>query len=112
MASVRRTRGLLLLSFLVLLTGCGGDLNPSGTDERPTVTPGTVGPGVGQIAPDFTLPDSLGNPLRLSAVFPSAKGVVLYFTMWCPVCDADMSNMRSNIIPAFPNARFFAVDYV
>ncbi len=99
------------MTLVCLLAACG-DLAPSGTDKRPPVAPGTIGPAVGQIAPDFTLPDSLGDNVTLSAVFPAAKGVVLYFTMWCPVCDSQMSNMRSAVIPVYPNARFFAVDYV
>lgn len=106
-----RKRLLLLVPLLVLFARCA-DLAPSGEDKRSPAPPGSVGPGVGQIAPDFTLPDSLGNSVTLSSVVPQARGVVLYFTMWCPICDAHMSDMRSAVIPAFPNARFFAVDYV
>jgi len=53
----------LLLLVLVLLAGCGNtmaDLNPSGSDKRPPAQPGTVGPAVGQNAPDFTLSDVPG----------------------------------------------------
>ncbi len=106
---------LWLLLLWGLLAGCGGtvdDLNPSGADKRPSVPAGTIGPSVGQRAPDFTLSDSLGNSLSLSSILASAKGVVLYFTMWCPICDAHMSNMRSNVVPLYPNVRFFLVDYV
>ncbi len=101
----------LAAALAMLLAGCG-DLAPSDADKRPAVQEGIIGSGVGQIAPDFTIPDSLGDNVTLSAAFPSAKGVVLYFTMWCPVCDAHMSDMRAATIPAFPAARFFAVDYV
>ncbi len=106
-----------LVFLLVLLAGCGGmmdDLNPSGSDKRPPALPGTIGPAVGQNAPDFTLSDTLGNSVTLSSELTTTntKGVVLFFTMWCPLCDSDMSNMQSSIIPPFPNVRFFAVDYV
>lgn len=105
-----------LVFFLVLLASCGGtrdDLNPSGSDKRPPVVCGSTGPGVCQLAPDFTLSNTLGGSLTLSSELttPNTKGVVLYFTMWCPYCDTDMNNMRT-FISAFPNVRFFAVDYV
>jgi peroxiredoxin len=104
-----------LILFLVMLAGCGNmmdDINPSGSDKRPAVQPGTTGPAVGQNAPDFTLSDTLGNSVTLSSVVPTVQGVVLYFTMWCPICDTHMSHMRSNEIPNFPNVRFYAIDYV
>jgi peroxiredoxin len=101
--------------LLLTLVACGGmmdDLNPSGNDKRPLVQTGTTGPAVGQNAPDFTLSDTLGNSVTLSSVFPTVQGVVIYFTMWCPICDTHMSHMRSSQIPGFPNVRFYAVDYV
>jgi len=114
MGSVREVALLLLLT---LLAGCGGmtdDLFPSGSDKRPAVQPGTTGPAVGQNAPDFTLPDTLGNNVTLSSVVTTTgvQGVVLYFTMWCPVCDMHMSNMQTTILPVYPNVRFYLVDYV
>ena len=103
------------LLLLLTLVACGGvmdDLNPSGSDKRTAAQPGTTGPAVDQNAPDFTLSDTLGNSVTLSSVFPTVQGVVLYFTMWCPICDTHMTNMQSSQIPSFPNVRFYAVDYV
>ena len=88
------------------------DLNPSGADKRPEVQAGTTGDAVGQKAPGFTLSDISGNSLSLSSVLPASKGVVLYFTMWCPTCDTDMDHMRSSVMPSFPDAQVFLVDYV
>jgi peroxiredoxin len=88
------------------------DLFPSGSDKRPEIQQGTTGPAVGQLAPDFTLSDTLGNPVTLSTVLPGRQAVVLYFTMWCPTCDSQMSNMRDAVIPRYPNVLFYAVDYV
>jgi peroxiredoxin len=115
MGSVKKNSVLVLL--LVLFTGCGGmmdDLNPSGKDERPPIQCGITGPGVCQTALDFTLSDTLGNSVTLSSELTSTalNGVVLYFTMWCPVCKGDMTNILIYEMPSFPNVRFFAVDYV
>jgi peroxiredoxin len=114
MSSVRTFWGILLLC---VLTSCGGtldDLAPSDTDKRPTVQPGTTGPFVGQFAPDFTLSDTLEGTITLSSSLTATgvQGAVLYFTMWCPICDTHMSHMRTTEIPAFPGIRFYAVDYV
>ncbi len=103
------------LSFLLLvLLSCGTDLAPSAKDQQPPVQCGTTGPQVCQVAPDFTLSDSLGNSVTLSSVLsaPSTSGVVMYFTMWCPTCTTDMDLMRDWIMPDFPHVTFFAVDYV
>ncbi len=105
---------LLLIAFM-LLAGCEGmmdDLRPSGEDLRPDVSPGTIGPQVGQIAPDFTLDDTLYVPRTLSTELGSSDAVVLYFNMWCPICDAHASHMRQYLVPDFPNVKFFIVDYV
>lgn len=114
MGSAKNFCRLPFLLFLFLAAGCemSDDLAPSGSDVRPAVQPGTIGPAVGQTAPDFTLTDTLGNGVTLSASLASSRGTVLYFTMWCPVCDAHMSNMRSAVIPNHPDVRFLAVDYV
>ncbi len=101
--------------FLIFaLASCGTDLAPSSADRRPPVLYGSPGSRVGQTAPDFTLSDSLGNPVTLSSTLsaPTTSGVVIYFTMWCSTCTADMALIRDSIMPAYPNVVFFAVDYV
>jgi hypothetical protein len=107
---------ILIMCFLIL-AGCGGmtdDLFPSGGNKQTPVTPGSTGYLPGQIAPDFTIPDMYGNNFTLSSVLTTTgvQGAVLYFTMWCPVCWDHMDDMVYVQIPAFPNVRFYAVDYV
>ncbi len=40
------------------------------------------------------------------------KAAVFYFTMWCPICDSHQSNLRTSVVPSFPDVNFYLVDYV
>ena len=104
-----------LLGASLGMTGCDGitdDLNTSGEDERPIVEAGTIGTQVGQQSPDFSLFDTLGNSRGLydELTKPGVTGVVLYYTMWCPICEVHMDLMRASVIPNFPTVSFFLVD--
>lgn len=88
------------------------DLAPSGEDKRPEIVAGSTGHEVGQLSPDFTATDTLSNPVTLLSKLATADAVVLYFTMWCPVCDSHMAHIRSDIVPDFPSVIFLIVDYV
>jgi peroxiredoxin len=104
-----------LLFVSLGLAGCDGitdDLAPSSEDKRPPVEEGILGTQVGQISPDFSALDTLGNSRGLYDELSTSTGVVLYFTMWCPICDAHASHMRAEIIPNFPTVQFFLVDFV
>jgi peroxiredoxin len=103
---------LLLLVMLSLAACSNSDLSPSGEDRRPGVDAGTTGSAVGQKAPDFIVPDTNGGAVTLTSALAGKKAMVMYFTMWCPICDSHMSLMQSATIPSNPNVRFFAVDYV
>ncbi|MCK4709487.1 MAG: redoxin domain-containing protein [Gammaproteobacteria bacterium] len=99
---------------MLALSACDAfeDLSPSGTDMREDVVPGSSGTQVGQLAIDFTLTDTLNIDMTLSTEYPSVTAVVLYFTMWCPVCDSHMNYMRHNVVPNYTNVSFYFVDYV
>ena len=106
---------IALLGFSLVLAGCDGitdDLRPSGDDDRPAVEEGILGAQVGQISPDFSVLDTLGNTRGLYDELSTSAGVVLYFTMWCSYCNLDTNDMRNNIVPNFPNVTFFLVDFV
>ena len=99
-----------------MLSACDGmtdDMLPSGTDERPEVDTSIMGTQVGQQSPDFAMFDTLGNSRGLYAELDVPNdSVVLYFNMWCPICDSHASHMRANVMPLFPDVSFFLVDYV
>jgi len=108
MCFARYAASLVLLAFL---GGCGDNLIPSGEDQRPAVQVGTTGAGVGQHAPDFTVLDTEGRAVTLDSALAAKQAVVLYFTMWCPSCDVQMSQLQG-VIPTFPGVGFYLVDYV
>ena len=115
MFSVKLIMRIALLGISLILAGCDGitdDLLPSGDDNRPPVEEGTEGTQVGQMSPDFILEDTLYAPRGLYDELSRSSGVVLYFTMWCPICDTHMSHMRANVMPNFPDVSFFLVDFV
>lgn len=117
MFSVKLIMQIVLLGISLGLAGCDGvtdDLLPSGDDKRPDVVEGSPGTRVGQLAPDFSLFDTLGNSHGLYDELDQldVSGVVLYFTMWCTACNAEANHMRINVMPNFPNVSFFLVDFV
>lgn len=102
-----------LAACLPLLAACGtfDDLFPSGADHSAGAA-GTTGPAVGQVAPDLSLPDTLGGGATLSGLLSGKRGAVLYFVMWCPICDEHLAHLAQQEVPAFPDVAFAAVDYV
>ena len=103
---------LIVCAVFLIFAGCGSDLFPSADNKVPPEQTGTTGNQVGQNAPDFTLSDTERNSVTLSQALPSTGGVVLYFTMWCPICDTDMNEIMNSFMPSYPNVTFYAVDYV
>jgi hypothetical protein len=106
------SRIFVLLFFFAVIAGCGDNLFPSGEDKRPPVLAGSSGGGVSQKAPDFSIPDINSTSVTLASSTSGKKGAVIYFTMWCPICDSHMSSMRASVVPLFPDVNFFLVDYV
>ena len=106
------SRRIVLLLLCSLLAGCGDNLVPSGDDKRPPVESGTTGPAVGQNSADFSVSDINGATVTLASALAGKRGAVFYFTMWCPICDGHMNNMRSYVAPQFPDVNFMIVDYL
>ncbi len=111
-----------LAALVSVLSGCGDltdDLNPSGDDKRPTVVAGTTGYMPGQLAADFTISTSMADNFQLSdhlaAGSAPADVVVLYFTMWCPICLAHSDHIYNVVMPQFAGRGtvvYGLVDYV
>jgi peroxiredoxin len=108
-ASFRLNLRLLLSILLIIgLQGCVEDLAPSDKDERRLQT---------QILPDFTARTTDGSSaegelVELAALLSQHEAVVLYFTMWCPLCDTHMSYIAGQMIEQYPEVAFLMVDYV
>ena len=101
----------ILIAITLVLTACG-DLYPSGEDKRAPVDSSTIGASVGQMAPDFDLSDTEDNNVTMFTELFNHDAIVLYYTMWCPICDSHMSHMRTQVIPKYPNVSFLIIDYV
>lgn len=112
MSSYKMLCRILIAGWLLACSGCGDNLFPSDADRRPTVQAGSSGSAVSQKAPDFAVSDIAGTTVTLASSLAGRKGAVFYFTMWCPICDSHMSNLRSSISPLFPGVNFYLVDYV
>ena len=103
---------LVGLLMLIVMSGCGDNLLPSGEDKRPSVVAGSSGGSVTQKASDFSVSASNGNAVTLASSTAGKRGAVFYFTMWCPICDSHMNSMRANIAPSYTDVNFYLVDYV
>ncbi|WP_285905847.1 redoxin domain-containing protein [Pseudodesulfovibrio pelocollis] len=81
-----RIPGVALASLILILTLHGTALGDHGHGPAKPVD-SVLRVAVGEMAPDFTLPDLAGNPVRLRD-FRGRKNVVLSFVpaAWTPVC--------------------------
>lgn len=122
MSYAKTFQKLLSLSLLLIgLSACDmkDDLLPSNSDDRGTVEPGSIGYMPGQIAADFTITDMYGDDFVLSDHLAGgsepADVIVLYFTMWCPICLSHTDHIYTNVIPQFSSRGtvvYGLVDYV
>lgn len=77
---------LSLVATLIMVTACKKSDNPA--------VEGEVGIKVGQIAPDFTLPDQDGNEISLSD-FSDKYIVIDFWASWCSYCRAENPELVS-----------------
>ncbi|NVK36502.1 MAG: redoxin domain-containing protein [Gammaproteobacteria bacterium] len=98
---------ILLFTSMIFLSGCEEDLMPSNDPIHHGIS-SKEGEVIDDLSFAFTndYSDTLSN--RLTA----HDGVILYFTMWCPVCDSHMSQLRSRIQTQYPDVDIIFVDYI
>jgi peroxiredoxin len=98
-----------ILIGMFLLTGCQEDLFPS-NDQLTSKSEAQVGALIDDL--EFTLSTNINDEISSRLQPNNIDAVVLYFTMWCPVCDSHMSHIRSQFKNQYPNIEFMFVDYV
>ncbi len=98
-APVPRVPGFLILSAILFLVPAGGGLLAA---ERETIPPppavrgaeGTRFAEPGMIAPDFTILDVEGRPFRLAEEVSRKPVLLLFWSVFCDPCRAEMSNLQ------------------
>lgn len=106
-----------LIALVFLIGGCGeftDDLFPTHSDRRITSDVVETGPREGQKAPEISTVNSLNDSFHLSSELskPATKAVVLYFAMWCPICNSHLDHMVQTLLTRFPDTKFIVIDYV
>ncbi len=94
----------LLCTALITLTACEEDLLPSGSQLTQNAT--------GMTLDNFNVSLNTSEQVELTQTLETNDAVVLYFTMWCPICDSHMNHIRNQLVDAYPNVAFIMVDYV
>lgn len=108
--TIQRFLLLLVLGFTLSACDIDDDLHPSSNDLSSQ-----------GIAADFTVKDIYNNDfvlydhLTIGANTSPADAVVLYFTMYCPICTADTAHIQNTVIPQFSSrgtVTYVLVDYL
>ena len=59
---------------------------------------GTGGPGVGDAAPDFKLPDALAKTVRLADLLADGPVVISFYRGgWCPYCNLELHALQEHL---------------
>ncbi len=104
---VKTFKALATVFLMLAVMACQEDLYPQDNSSARSLAATT-----GYTLDDFTVSLNTGQALTLSEQLTNADAVVLYFTMWCPVCDSHMQHIRNHLVSSYPNVNFIMVDYV
>lgn len=100
---MRLIKWFSLCASIFISTGCLEDLNPEQKNLRSNQN---------LTADNFTAITTLNETILLEDELLISDAVVIYFTMWCSLCDLHMDHMRNYVMDSYPNVRFLMVDYV
>ncbi len=99
---------IIFLVSLLFIFGCQEDLLTSNQENNMSHEP--------FIIEDFIIKLNTNQAdskiESLSDRLNNHDGVVLYFTMWCPVCDNHMQSIRNDLVVQYANIDFVFIDYV
>ena len=105
-----------LVLFVLVLSGCKGlpnDLNPSGEDKSTSTTTEVAADGETESQTiGISVQTGLGETIDLDQALSGKKAIVLYFTMWCPICNGHTDKLINEVIPNYSNVSYYLVDYV
>ena len=93
-----------LVALVFTLSACQEDLLPDDSQLPLNAT--------GMTLDNFNVSLNTSEEVELTQTLETSDAVVLYFTMWCPVCDSHMNHIRNELVAAYPNVNFIMVDYV
>ncbi|MFE4709826.1 MULTISPECIES: peroxiredoxin family protein [unclassified Paenibacillus] len=93
-------KNVIAIIFIIGLVLYGGYEYFNKSEQQPLQSASSeaeshdVGIEKGQVAPDFTLQDLSGNPVRLSD-FRGKRVMLNFWATWCPPCRVEMPHMQS-----------------
>ncbi|MDX2471895.1 MAG: hypothetical protein QNL04_15100 [SAR324 cluster bacterium] len=85
------------------------DLVPSGENKTASAASTTTGTN---IEIDITVQNGSDVDIDLDTELTKHDAIVLYFTMWCPICNGHADKMIAKVMPSYSNVGFYLVDYV
>src|SRR5260221_1115100 len=87
------------LALMSLVTAAAGTPGAQSSSVTPTVDIQALGPQVGQMLPDFGLPDQSGHERTFRSIVGPNGAVVVFFRSadWCPYCKTQLVELQGRL---------------